>query len=89
MSAAKTTATKTATAAPPAPRPDTAPKTKLDTVSQLIRRTEGATLDELITATGWQPHSVRAAISGLRKQGLEVLHIKEGAQSRYVVTEQP
>ena len=36
----------------------------------LMRRTEGATLDDLISATGWQRHSVRGAISGAVKKRL-------------------
>jgi hypothetical protein len=34
-----------------------------------ISRAEGAPLDELITVTGWRPHTIRAVLSGLRKQG--------------------
>ncbi len=33
------------------------------------RRQAGADLATLQSATGWQPHSVRAALSGLRKAG--------------------
>src|SRR5208337_2393059 len=29
----------------------------------------GATIDELIDATGWLPHTTRAALTGLRKRG--------------------
>ena len=36
----------------------------------LMRRAEGATLDDLISATGWQRHSVRGAISGALKKRL-------------------
>ncbi len=32
----------------------------------------GASLAELVEATGWQPHSIRAAMTGLRKQGLTI-----------------
>jgi threonine dehydrogenase-like Zn-dependent dehydrogenase len=38
-------------------------------VAKLLARPKGATVDEVITATGWQPHSVRAFLSGLRKRG--------------------
>lgn len=34
-----------------------------------LRRKSGATIAELQEVFGWQPHSVRAAISGLRKAG--------------------
>lgn len=35
----------------------------------LLRRKEGASLDEMIERTGWQSHTVRAAMTGLRKKG--------------------
>jgi DNA-binding MarR family transcriptional regulator len=38
-------------------------------VVALLRRAAGATLDELVTATGWLPHTTRAALTGLRKKG--------------------
>jgi len=40
------------------------PTTKLRGMVRLLRRTKGATLDDLEKATGWQRHSVRGAISG-------------------------
>lgn len=44
-------------------------QSKTDLVLELLRRTEGASLDELMKATGWLPHSTRAALTGLRKKG--------------------
>lgn len=38
-------------------------------VEQLLTCQEGASLDELTTATAWQPHSCRAFLTGLRKKG--------------------
>lgn len=43
--------------------------TKIRQVIELLRRDLGATLEELTSATGWQPHSTRAALTGLRKKG--------------------
>ncbi|PCI41903.1 MAG: hypothetical protein COB46_02170 [Rhodospirillaceae bacterium] len=43
--------------------------TKPNTILKLIRRRSGATLADLRKATNWQPHSIRAALSKLRKQG--------------------
>jgi DNA-binding IclR family transcriptional regulator len=34
-----------------------------------VKREQGATLPELIEATGWQPHTTRAMLTGLRKKG--------------------
>jgi hypothetical protein len=42
---------------------------KIATVLDLLRRPEGATLAEMVEATGWLPHSTRAALTGLRKKG--------------------
>jgi len=47
--------------------------TKIQTLRNLLSSDAGASLDALCTATGWQPHSVRAALSGLRKTGFVIL----------------
>lgn len=46
--------------------------TKAAILRQLLSRKAGADLAALQTATGWQPHSVRAALSGLRKAGYRI-----------------
>ncbi len=47
-----------------------APKktTKIDLVLGLLSRAEGATLDQMVVATGWLPHTTRAARTGLKKK---------------------
>ena len=52
-----------------------APATKTAAVCKLLARPRGATVQELMTATGWQNHSVRGAISGAikKKLGLNVI----------------
>ena len=47
---------------------------KSEIVKQLLSRKTGATAAEIGAATAWQPHSVRAYISGLRKKGSTVTH---------------
>jgi len=47
-------------------------KTKVALLLELVSRERGATLNELTAATGWLPHTVRAAITGLRKRGHDV-----------------
>lgn len=42
---------------------------QISVVIGLLLRNDGASLDELITATGWLPHTTRAALTGLRKKG--------------------
>ena len=46
--------------------------TKTDAVIRLLRRSSGATIAQIQKATGWQSHSVRAALTGLRKKGNDV-----------------
>ena len=52
-------------------------RTKADTILDLVQRPTGASIAELTKATGWQPHSVRAALTGLRKKGREVERSKD------------
>lgn len=42
---------------------------KLDIILKHLRHKNGASLTALEKATGWQPHSVRAALTRLRKKG--------------------
>lgn len=44
------------------------PTGKLGAVVELMRRAEGATVQQMSEATGWQAHSVRGAISGALKK---------------------
>jgi hypothetical protein len=46
---------------------------KLASVMALLRRSEGAAIDVLTKATGWLPHTTRAAITGVRKRGYSVI----------------
>ena len=59
----------------PAPRAGS----KQAQVIDLFRRAEGATVAEVMTATGWQPHTVRGIVSGTlkKKLGLTVISAKE------------
>lgn len=60
---------------------------KAETVLTLLRRAEGATLHELVAATGWLPHTTRAALTGLRKKGHQITRTKVEGVSRYTVSE--
>lgn len=51
--------------------------TKLDTILKYLRHKNGTTLPVLENATGWQPHSVRAALTGLRKKGHTIDRTKD------------
>ncbi|THD81647.1 MAG: DUF3489 domain-containing protein [Phenylobacterium sp.] len=54
--------------APGAVTPAAPPKGKIGTIIELLRRTEGASVEAMMQATGWQAHSVRGAISGAIKK---------------------
>jgi Protein of unknown function (DUF3489) len=56
---------------------------KLAAVMALLRRSEGATIDALTKATGWLPHTTRAAITGVRKRGYSVV-LDRGAEGASV-----
>ena len=53
---------------------------------RLLHRDNGASIAELRKVTGWQPHSVRAALTGLRKRNIEIVRSKdEAGTTRYAV----
>jgi hypothetical protein len=51
-----------------------ATRTKADSVIALLRRKNGATIDDLMSTTAWQAHSVRGFLSGTikKRMGLTV-----------------
>jgi Protein of unknown function (DUF3489) len=51
-------------------------------IVDLLRRDQGATIDELIEATGWLSHTTRAALTGLRKRGYEISRSRAGSVTR-------
>ena len=42
---------------------------KIAAVIVLLERQQGATLAEMVEATGWLPHTTRATLTGLKKKG--------------------
>jgi hypothetical protein len=48
-------------------------KTKSGVVRLLLRRERGATIDEIMQATSWKPHSCRAFLTGVRKTDGELV----------------
>jgi hypothetical protein len=62
-------------AATKAPAPQN--KSKQDQVLALLRRQEGASIEEIVAATDWQPHSVRGFLSGAVKKRLGIDVISE------------
>jgi hypothetical protein len=56
---------------------------KLAEVLGLLGRESGASIDELIAATDWLPHTTRAALTGLRKRGYSIERRREDDATRY------
>ena len=55
-------------------------ETKAAILRRLLARKAGANLATLQSATGWQPHSVRAGLSGLRKAGYTIERTDDAAK---------
>ncbi len=53
------------------------PGTKQALLIDLLKRKKGATIEKIVEATGWQPHSVRGAISGTLKKKLGLMVTSE------------
>jgi hypothetical protein len=63
---------------------------KLARVIDLLQRSDGATIANLTEATGWLPHTTRAALTGLRKRGYAVIRERIGAgDSVYRISDAP
>ena len=57
-------------------------ESKTSLVLGMLQRTEGATIEQLVVATGWLPHTTRAALTGLKKKGHAVTSDKVDGQGR-------
>ncbi len=59
---------------PPVGRPSAVAgaQSKLSNVIALLRRQDGTSIEEMMTATGWQAHSIRGAMSGVLKGKLHL-----------------
>jgi hypothetical protein len=54
-------------------------RSKKAAILALLKQPDGAAIGDLTAATGWQVHSVRAALTGLRKEGKELVRAKDAA----------
>ena len=61
------------------------PRGKIGLLVCMLRQKDGATIDAMMSATGWQAHSVRGAMSGSVKKalGLNLLSEKTDAGRVY------
>jgi hypothetical protein len=77
------TAAHTGAGGAPAPKPRIVRAgTKQAMLIQMLRAETGATIDEIVAATGWQPHTVRGAIAGALKKKLRLEVTSEKFEGR-------
>ena len=58
--------------------------TRIMQITEMLKRSAGASVDELCEATGWQAHSVRGAIAGtLKKKGHSITSERVEGIRRY------
>ena len=65
--------------------------TKKDRLVRMLSGKSGADVGAISRKLGWQPHTTRAALTGLRKAGFELSADKpgEGKPARYRITARP
>jgi len=66
-------------------------KTKKAQLVQMLQRKSGADIEAISAKMGWLPHTTRAALSGLRKAGYNVIksEVSNGGAARYRITGDP
>ena len=67
----------------------TKPRTKAATVTRLLSRDKGATLDEIAKATAWKPHSCRSFLTGIRKKARVLRQERPDGATSYRIVEEP
>jgi len=72
-----------------ASRPKTRSGTKQAKMIDLMKRSEGATVEQIAKVTAWQHHTIRGAISGAlkKKLGLKVKATKGDAETVYRIVD--
>lgn len=63
--------------------------TKISQMVALLQSDGGATLEQLAKTTGWQPHTARAALTGLKKKGHAIERGERDGTSVYRITASP
>lgn len=61
------------------------PASKISLVIRLLERVEGASLEEMVSATAWLPHTTRAALTGLKQKGKVITKGKRGDVTCYFI----
>ena len=63
----------------------TKPPSKTSLILGMMQRDDGATLEQMVEATGWLSHTTRAAMTGLRKKGHAIVRAKVEGETRYTL----
>jgi predicted ArsR family transcriptional regulator len=61
--------------------------TKQALLIDLLKRKKGATIEAIVATLDWLPHTVRAALTRLRQQGLAIERVRQNGVSRYRIVE--
>ena len=59
------------------------PRTKIGTVRKMLSRPAGASIAQIQKTTGWQPHSIRAALTRLRQKGHAIERSNDNGRTKY------
>jgi len=83
--------TRSVASSPRDPAAPLTPKGKLGVLVALLRDPDGATVEAMSAATGWQAHSVRGAMSGglKKKLGFSITSEKTDGARAYRIVEGP
>lgn len=57
--------------------------TKIDRLVAILKSPDGASIEELSDSLGWLAHTVRAALTGLRKKGHVIVRGQQGSVTVY------
>lgn len=60
--------------------------TKTERLLAMLQSPDGTSIEEVSEALGWQHHSTRAALTGLRKKDHTIIRDKQGSVTTYRIT---
>jgi hypothetical protein len=60
--------------------------TKRALLIEMLSRAEGAAISEMVEAMDWLPHTIRAALTGLRHRGFGIDRCRRGGKTTYRIT---
>lgn len=63
------------------------PPSKASLVLEMLQQPAGATIEQMVAATGWLPHTTRAVLTGFKKKGHVVTSDKADGVRTYRIAE--